>query len=62
LKQIYSGIGRSEFSLATYKLEGKLEGKLEIAMRMLTEGISVVDVCRLTSLSEEEIRKLLSLI
>ena len=39
------------------RVEGKLEGKIEIAKRMLSDGINVKDVMKFTELSKEEIEK-----
>ena len=38
--------------------EGKTEERLEIAKKMLKEGLSVDLICRTTDLSEEEVLKL----
>ena len=40
--------------------EGKTEERLEIAKKMLKEGLSVDLICRTTGLSEEEVLKLKS--
>ena len=40
--------------------EGKTEERLEIAKKMLKEGLSVDLICRTTDLSEEEVLKLKS--
>ena len=40
--------------------EGKEEKSLEIAKKMLKEGLSVDLICRTTDLSEEEVLKLKS--
>ena len=40
--------------------EGKTEERLEIAKKMLKEGLSVDLICRTTDLSEDEVLKLKS--
>ena len=40
--------------------EGKTEERLEIAKKMLKEGLSVDLICRTTDLSEEDVLKLKS--
>ena len=40
--------------------EGKTEERLEIAKKMLKEGLSVDFICQMTDLSEEEVLKLKS--
>ena len=40
--------------------EGKTEERLEIAKKMLKEGLSVDLICRTTGLSEEDVLKLKS--
>ena len=40
--------------------EGKTEERIEIAKKMLKEGLSVDLICRTTGLSEEEVLKLKS--
>ena len=40
--------------------EGKTEERLEIAKKMLNEGLSVDLICRTTGLSEEDVLKLKS--
>ena len=49
-----------EKGLAEGKEEGKTEERLEIAKKMLKEGLSVDLICRTTGLSEEEVLKLKS--
>ena len=40
--------------------EGKTEERLEIAKKMLKEGLSVDFICQMSDLSEEEVLKLKS--
>jgi len=40
------------------KLEGKLESKMEIAKNLLNINMDIEEICRLTGLSAEEIKKL----
>lgn len=39
-------------------MKGKIEGKHEIAKRMLAEGLQIVFIARITGLSEQEIQQL----
>jgi predicted transposase/invertase (TIGR01784 family) len=45
-------------SLDTAREEGKIEGKIEIAIKALKKGLSVKDVIDLTGLTEDEIKKI----
>jgi predicted transposase/invertase (TIGR01784 family) len=45
-------------SLDTAREEGKIEGKIEIAIKALKKGLSVKDIIELTGLSENEIKKI----
>ncbi len=45
-------------SLDTAREEGKIEGKIEIALKALKKGLSVKDIIELTGLSEGEIKRL----
>ena len=49
-----------EEGLAEGKEEGKTEERLEIAKKMLKEGLSVDFICQMTDLSEEDVLKLKS--
>ena len=40
------------------RAEGREEAKMEVARRMLTAGMSVEQICELTGMSTEAIRKL----
>jgi len=40
------------------KIEGLIEGKLEDARNMLAEGLDILMICRITGLSEDEVKKL----
>jgi predicted transposase/invertase (TIGR01784 family) len=44
-------------SLDTARSEGKIEGKIEIAIKALKKGLAVKDIIELTGLSEDEIKK-----
>ena len=50
-------IGRDE-GLAEGRSEGREEAKMEVAKRMLAAGMSVEQICELTGMSTEAIRKL----
>ena len=43
-------------SLDTARGEGKIEGKIEIAIKALKKGFSINDIIELTGLSEDEIK------
>lgn len=45
-------------SLDTAREEGKIEGKIEIAIKALKKGLSIKDIVELTGLSEDEIKKI----
>ena len=50
----------SEIETAIFKgrIEGKEEGKIEIALKMLTDGVSIENVSKYTGLSSEQIKNL----
>ena len=45
--------------METAKMEGKIEGKIEIALKALEMGMLIEDVCKLTNLSETQIKELI---
>jgi predicted transposase/invertase (TIGR01784 family) len=46
-------------ALATAERKGKIEGKIEIAQRLLNKGMSLEDVSDVTGLSEGQVKELL---
>ena len=46
-------------SLDTAREEGKIEGKIEIALKGLQKGLSISEISELTGLSEDEIERLI---
>jgi predicted transposase/invertase (TIGR01784 family) len=45
-------------AIETAKMEGKVNGKIEVAQRLLDKGMSIEDVSDATGLSEEQVKEL----
>ena len=41
------------------KIEGKIERNVEIAQKMLEDGVSIENICKYTGLSEEQVKELI---
>jgi len=50
-------------AMETAKMDGKMEGKIErnveIAQKMLEDGVSIENICKYTGLSEEQVKELI---
>ena len=47
-------------SIDTAKAEGKAEEKIETALKMLEDGMSLENICKYTELSKEQIKQLIN--
>jgi predicted transposase YdaD len=45
--------------IETAKKDGEAKGKNEAALKMLEDGVSIENICKYTSLSEEQVKELI---